>query len=319
MKIAFYQPHLCLFGTTESYYKYAFYNKKILNNDSLIFYDLDHPFNNDKIIDKFKKSFETIGLQGRQNIPYLERELKNNQCDAIYIQKCGLKNDGRFVKNIPQFTHCVGCENDPHGIVYAYVSEWLSNYCSNGEFPFVPYCVEVQDHNDNFRGEFKIPSNSIVFGRLGGLYSWNINFVNDVVKKILSIRDDVYFIFAKTNKFIQHDHVIFLDEISDDYNKRKFINTSDAFLHARLEGESFGMACGEFSLCNKPVITYINSKERNHIHVLKEKGIYYSNQEDLFKILMNFNVYDNKDRNAYSIFSPDNVIKKFQKVFLDKI
>ena len=42
--------------------------------------------------------------------------------------------------------------------------------------------------------------------------------------------------------------LFFLPPTTDVERKVKFINTSDAFLHARTQGESFGMAVGEFSI-----------------------------------------------------------------------
>ena len=70
--------------------------------------------------------------------------------------------------------------------------------------------------------------------------------------------------------------------------KTKFINTCDAMLHARFEGERFGSTCGEFSLRNKPIITWHQSRERSHIEILGDKGLYYNSPQDLFDILTNF-------------------------------
>jgi len=319
MKIGFYTPHLCLHGTTVSCYDYAFFNQKILNNKSVVFYDRNHQANNQLVIDKFSKDVELIALDGSQNMVQLESELENNKCDALYIQKCGLKNDGRWVNNKPVLTHVVGCENDPHGHVYAYVSEWLSKEFSNYEHPFVPYMAHLPEHEENFRQELNIPTEAIVLSRLGGYYSWNIPFVNDVIKQILSVREDIYFLFVQTHKFVEHPRVIHLDPFADLHTKRKFINTSDAFLHARLEGESFGMACAEYSICNKPIITYGSSKEKNHIFTLKEKGVYYNNPRELFNILCNFKVNQSINYNMYSHFSPKNVMDKFNSVFLNKL
>ena len=50
MKVAFFQPHLCLRGTTVAMYDYAYYNEKLLGNESIIFYDKDHQANHPMII-----------------------------------------------------------------------------------------------------------------------------------------------------------------------------------------------------------------------------------------------------------------------------
>ena len=101
--------------------------------------------------------------------------------------------------------------------------------------------------------------------------------------------------------------------------KRKFINTADAMIHARGIGESFGMACAEYSFCNKPVITFDGSPERNHIATLKDKGVYYSNGMQLVNIFKDFRKEPQKDWNAYKDFSPEKVMAKFDQVFLNQL
>jgi hypothetical protein len=100
--------------------------------------------------------------------------------------------------------------------------------------------------------------------------------------------------------------------------KVKLINTCDVMLHARYVGESFGMACGEFSLKNKPIITWNGSRERSHIDILGSLGIYYNTKDDIKTILMNISKNDikNKNWNAYSDFNPKKVMDKFKQVYL---
>jgi glycosyltransferase involved in cell wall biosynthesis len=319
MKIAFYQPHICLYGTTVSYYDYAHFNQSILGNKSYMIYDRSHPANNELVIDKFKRSMEVIPLDGHCNMGLVEKKLDELNVDALYIQKCGKKDDGIFVKNKPVFIHAVGCENDPHGLVYAYVSEWLSKELSNYERPFIPYMAHLPEHEEDFRADLNIPLDATVFSRMGGFYSWNIPFVNSVIATVLNEREDVYFVFAQTEKFIDHPRVIHVDPFADLITKRKFINTSDVFLHARAEGESFGMACAEYSICNKPIITYEHSPERSHIFTLGDKGIYYDGPEKLLEILRTFKYDPSSNYNAYDNLSPQKVIEKFKNVFLDKL
>jgi len=90
-------------------------------------------------------------------------------------------------------------------------------------------------------------------------------------------------------------------------------------IHARNIGESFGLSCAEFSLRNKPVITYYNSLERNHIDTLKEKGIYYENKQDIDHILLNLDKKEINELewNCYQDCSPQKVVQKFKEVYLD--
>ena len=96
----------------------------------------------------------------------------------------------------------------------------------------------------------------------------------------------------------------------------KFINTCEAMIHARIEGESFGLSCAEFSIRNKPIITWNGSPDRNHIEVLGEKGIYYSTPQELKDILLSFDKQQDKDWNAYRCFNPHDAMKTFDEVFL---
>ena len=179
--------------------------------------------------------------------------------------------------------------------------------------------AHLPHHEESFREELNIPAGATVISRIGGFYSWNIPFVNRVIEETLSRRDDIYFLFVQTHRFTNHPRVIHIDPFAELTTKRKFINTSDAFLHARLEGESFGMSCAEYSICNKPVITFSGSPERNHIFTLGDKGIYFDSGEKLLDILLSFTYDPNKDWNAYKEFAPEKVIQKFKEVFLDRL
>jgi hypothetical protein len=106
-----------------------------------------------------------------------------------------------------------------------------------------------------------------------------------------------------------------LDPTPDIEYKVKFINTSDAHLHAREIGESFGLTCGEFSIKNKPVITWNGSHERNHIDILGEKALLYNGYEDLMNLLLTFDKNKFNDWNCYRDYLPESVMDKFIKLY----
>jgi len=320
VKIAFYQPHLDIQGTGVCYYDYAVYNEKILGNKSVMIYDKDHPATHPLAKQKFANALDIVELKGRENMTALSQACKELKADALYIQKCGLKNDGRFIDSIPTFIHVVGLNNDPHGTVYAYVSEWLSSHCSHSQHPFVPYIVNLPEVSGNIRSMLNIPDDAVVFGRHGGDGTFNIPFVHAAIQKFIKEREDVYFIFLNTIPFCaQHPRILHIAPFADLTSKRMFINSCDAMIHARPEGESFGAAVAEFSLCNKPVITFSDSRERNHIFQLGKKGIYYSNEQELINIFQNFKKQPEKNWNAYDSFTPENVMSKFKSVFIDQL
>jgi hypothetical protein len=63
--------------------------------------------------------------------------------------------------------------------------------------------------------------------------------------------------------------------------KRAFINTCDAMIHARSEGERFGLACGEFVVCGNPVITNKYSPEATHLEMLGDFALTYTSPHSL--------------------------------------
>jgi hypothetical protein len=313
MNIAFHSNQLCLRGTEVALYDYAKYNEELLGNKSIIVskHPDVQPFSHILAIEKFKKRFLIYFYRDFNEV---EKILDDNNVDVFYAIKAGM-NDGVVSRNRKSVNHVVFQHYQPHGNVYAYVSEWLGKRFNS---PFVPHMVTLPDISDDLRNELNIPKNAIVFGRHGGAETFDLPFAHDVVKTIALQRPDVYFLFLFTNKFTDSSikNVLYLDGSEDMIYKTKFINSCDAMLHARIAGESFGLSVGEFSIRNKPVITYLGGRDGAHIEMLGNKGIYYSGYHDLFAILNNFKPDPTKDWNAYRQFNPENVMNKFKQVFL---
>jgi len=326
-KIAFWAPHLTEMGTEVMMYDFADFNEKILKNESIIIYNENHPKSHTSVIKKFEDRFDKIyKLKGPSDIDWhrdknyvnhqLDEILEKENCFAIYMQKFGI-NDGVVSKFCRTCILCAAPVCDPHGDVYAYVSEWLSQKASNGLYPSVPGMITpLPDIKDDFRSKFEIPNNAIVFGRNGGYGSFDIEWVKPVISKVVDENDNIYFLFQNTPVFYNHPRIIHIECDADLTVKTKFINTCDAMIHARMVGESFGCACGEFASKNKPIITYIGSADRNHITLMSENGYYYNDQSELLNILVNFQKDSKKDWNVYKDFTPEKVMKKFDEVFL---
>jgi len=113
---------------------------------------------------------------------------------------------------------------------------------------FVPHMISLPEHNRNMREELKIPENSIVYGRHGGYEQFDISYVHPIVYKVAKNNPNIYFLFVNTQPFCDSlPNIIHLDKIVDLDKKVEFINTCDAMLWARTDGETFGIAIGEFS------------------------------------------------------------------------
>ena len=82
---------------------------------------------------------------------------------------------------------------------------------------------------------------AVVFGRYGGFTQFNIMAVMRTIAHAVASREDLYFVFINTAPFMEHPRVIYLPKTVDPAYKARFINTCDAMIHARAEGETFGL------------------------------------------------------------------------------
>jgi hypothetical protein len=314
MKIAFHSEQLGYRGTEVAMYDYAKYNEEILGNQSIIIAHSEP--SKLSAYNKFKTRFKVELYDDFSNV---DKICEKNKVDLFYITKSG-ENDKKICKSCKTAVHAVFPAKEPHGEVYAYISEWLSNLCYRGNMPYVPYMVEKNPENRNLRGTLGIPNDSFVFGYHGGADSFDIKFVQESVYECARKNKNTYFLFVGARPFCKNlPNIIHFPFTYDMSIKGMFINTCDAMIHARHRGETFGLAIAEFSCANKPVITYFDSRERQHIEILRDAGIYYSNKEQIDYIFENIkNIIDPKvNYDVYSErYSPRNVMNKFNEVFI---
>lgn len=321
VKIAFWDNCLCERGTTVSLYDYAYHNKTILGNESIILYNITRKENVDIVIERFKKEFLVIGVS---NFNLVDPILINQNCDIFYIIKAGC-NEGQFSKVKKTVVHCVFHCRNPHGAVYASISPYIKNY--NNGVPVVPHMINLPETSKDMRDLLNIPKNAIVYGRYGGYNEFDIPYVHRIVHYVAKNNSNIYFLFANTKRFCEElNNIIHIDMIIDLTKKVEFINTCDAMLWGRHDGESFGLSIGEFSSKNKPVLAAIHfqlnpNTDVAHVNFLREKGIWY-NQTNLYNILTNFITEENReaianqDWNAFKEFTPEKVMNIFEDVFI---
>lgn len=316
VKIAFHDNQLCERGTTVSLYDYAYYNKHYLGNESIILYNPNHTIKSvDSVIEKFKNEFKVY--------PYTNWNseandiLKKEKCDILYMQKAGGWDGKMAHPNICKtIIHCVFNTSRPHGNVYGRISSCFGD----SRWPVVNYMVNLPNVEGNMRQELNIPENATVFGRIGGLDQFNIPSVHKAIDRITDDNPNIYFFLVNTNKFCREKkNIIHYGRIVDLHKKVKFINSCDAMIHARQMGETFGAAVSEFSIKNKPIITCIGH-DNAHLDILKDEAIIYNsnNTEEIYNIFKNFdrNEAKTKNWNAYSDYSPSNIMDKFNDLFI---
>jgi hypothetical protein len=314
VKIAFWDNCLNERGTTVAIYDYAYYNKHLLGNESIILYDENSSNNNNVVIDKFKAEFDVFPINNWDRVDDI---LIDQDCDILYIIKYG-KNDGKISGIIKTVVHCVFVANEPHGNIYASIAKNILG--NNDRFPVVPHMINLPKHSLNMRNQLNIPENATVFGRHGGKTTFDLKFVQNIVFQFARNNPHIYFLFLNTDPFCDPlPNIIHIPEIIDLKDKVKFINTCDAMIWGRNSGESFGLSIGEFSINNKPVIATTHpSWDNTHYEILKDKGIWY-NEQNLYNILETFNREKSilSDWNAYNDYLPENVMKIFESVFIN--
>lgn len=313
VKIAFWDNGLGERGTSVSLYNYAYYNEKYLGNESIIMYNTTHYSNDNEVIKHFTKNFAVYGVDQWSKVDNILLETK---CDILYIIKAG-DWDGQISNVCKTVVHCVFTCYMPHGNVYSSISDYIDN--NNGKYSTVPHMINLPNHNNNMRNKLNIPDNAIVYGRHGGYEQFNIQYVKEIVYDIAKNNSHIYFIFVNTSPFCENlKNIIHLNKIIDLDEKTEFINTCDAMLWARIEGETFGLSIGEFSSKNKPIICTESIHANAHKHLLGNQAIWY-NQDTLKDILVHFNKEEmlDKDWNAYKNFTPEKVMDIFKKVFID--
>jgi hypothetical protein len=233
-----------------------------------------------------------------------------------YFIKSG-EDDGKLLSNVYNSIHAVFQHKQIHGDSYAYVSEWLAEHMGM-KGSFVPHIVWQPSPTLSFRESLNIPNNNIVVGRYGGMNDFDLPFVWSAIYNIALKRKDITFLFMNTKPFCPSlPNVIHVNGTYNLQNKSNFINTCDYMIHARQHGESFGLAIGEFLFHNKPVISWKDGYDKNHLTMLKNKGLLYENFNDLSKILTNIIKSSNVDcASLVADFSPVNVMDKFSRTFL---
>ena len=312
MKIAFWDNTMSVRGTTVAMYDYAYYNKILLGNESLVFYNITRVENHPDVVAKFQKEFKVFGLPSFHDMDPI---LKQEGVDILYVAEGGdvVAHVSKVCKTV---THCVFNCNRPHGDVYSAISNWIKG--NDGKYPVVPYMINLPDVEGDMRQQLNIPSDATVFGRHGGYDQFSVPYVPPIVREVAIANPKIYFLFVNTRPFCEPlPNIIHLGPIVELEPKVRFINTCDAMLWARADGETFGNAIAEFSVKNKPVFA-THTGDLAHVHILGDKAFWY-NQGNLKQLILGFNkdVESKKDWNAFRDYYPDKVMAIFKKVYID--
>jgi hypothetical protein len=287
MKVAFHNPNVSIRGTFAAMVDYAEMNQTILGNESILF---------------MSRSRAAPYLA---DLPALTRGLPVVLYDKPAELAHGIRGFGAdffyqicpgFFQVLPKVScpigiHAVFPHSEFFGEKYLYFSAWLARVMTRCPERFVPPLVRRYRSRDTLRPELGIPEKAKVFGRHGGWDTFNIPFVHQAVARHARKFPCDHFIFINTEPVSGTQNlknVHYLAATIDPEAKGKFLSTCDAMLHARLHGETFGLAVGEFAVLGKPVITFGGSRERAHLDMLGKHGRVYRTDQELRDILETF-------------------------------
>ena len=255
MKILFHVKTLNYRGVTNSTIDYAYYNQTVLGNESVIAYDKNFDASQgldigskEEVVNRVSSMFKVIPLQ---HFSHLNKIAEN--FDVVYTQKAG-HTDDQMVYTTRHAVHAVFQYYQPHGTSYAYISEWLSKEIektvANKPIPFVPYVVNLPPLSSHarktIRSSLGIPENAFVIGRLGGLMTFDIEFVNRMLPVVCDMFPNLYFLLPNTNQRYTHRQMVYCAPFFGVDKKSEFISACDAGIHGRTLGESFGLGICEF-------------------------------------------------------------------------
>lgn len=323
-KIAFLSNKLTLRGTEVAMYDYAHYNEKILGNQSIIisraYEDCKHEM--DTHIRAYGKFEQRFPMFYYKNIQDIEAIIEKEQVDWLYIIKSGTSRDGLITNKCKTLMHCVFELNDKHGTVYAPISEFLNEKFKTN-YSVLPHMISLPEHNHNLRKVLNIPENAVVFGGYGGATSFDIPYIHQAIYDTAKSNPNIYFIFATFPQFCPPlPNIIHLPPIVKLEDKVSFINTCNAMVYGRSQGETFGLVCGEFSILNKPIICSTICHDKCHLSILNDTYVAHSSYEELCRIFNSWSEYRNKINeeslinNGYKNYTPEKVMKIFNSLII---
>lgn len=261
---------------------------------------------------------------------HVDRIVRQENCNALYVIKGGDVRDDRVSKIVPTLNH--GWRGVPREPTVGAGMSRLASIKGLANYVYVPTIVEKNESRVNWRDKLGIPENAIVFGNMGGDQVFNMIQPKRIIGQVIQKRKDIFFIFLGIKPIrwdhesvwkgcIGHPQVKFLSATVDDSHRWAFINTCDAMIHGRKQGEMGGGAIAEFSMSNKPIFTSNTGKAGARLY-LGKKAFVYSKDEELYNWIMNFDrvAMAKQDWDCYSHERlPEPAMKKFEEVFLKVI
>lgn len=310
MKLGFFVGQLGCRGTDQFVWKLADVAETLLGHQSVIVTHQNQPATQD-VTNESKAMFHSRFFV----VPLMPTECLDDIAErygfhAMYISSWGVP-DGLITTKIPCVVHAIFQCSTPYGHVYASISEHMRRKCQ-GKCEVLPFCVDLLPKHQDLRETLGIPADAFVFGRHGGFDTFDISFVHEAVR---SVNDsNVYFLFLNTRQFMpSSSRIIFLPGTPDLQYRSDFVHACDAMIHGRSDGETFGLACAEFSMANKPVLT-TDCGDLAHVNILSPNVWVSRNAAEYVQAMTDVRTAPLARFDAYRQFTPAAVARKFQEL-----
>lgn len=253
--------------------------------------------------------------------------IANVSADAFYTIQYGTRGM-TAVRPSPEkggkvvtLLHAVFDGQEPHFDSYATIGDSVPRLSN---VPVVYHMVAVSPALLNLpglRGEWGLPPDARVFCRHGGRGTFSIDFVREAICDHAATHPADFFLLLGTDAVkceLEHKNIIHLPTTTDLTYKQRFLNSCNACIHARIDGETFGLGVAECTATGLPVITFGGPPESAsfHLRVLGGEGMIYCDAPTLLEILDGFDIAAAKAKREvykelYSAFEPGPIMLQF--------
>ncbi len=275
----------------------------------MIFYNPAHPANRPRVVEKFRALFQLVPFASMAEVEVKIGEMK---IQYLYVIKYGYP-DQYISEKVPTLIHSVFAYH-PHGR-YAVVSEKIAHRKGGVWLPHIVVPLPLTGRK-TFRSRHGIPAKAYVYGRHGGKDTFSIDYVKESISEAIESLPEVWFVFVNTDRFCTHPRILFLDELVTEAEKGEFVSGCDAMVHGRVEGETFGLACAEFGISERMVLTTpaLSTDDNQHIFLGGDRVKVYRDKVEFLRLIRGYPHTPPSTENPYRKFTTEKIMPIFYRL-----
>lgn len=320
-RIGFHVDSFSLRGVDQATYQYCLLAEEDLGLEVIVLraHKKDSGWVSDYLENTFRTRFYVVDYDGSEE--GLRDVISRERLEAIYVLSAGL-GDKRFrCVSVPVFRHSVfpTSKLDPEKDNFCVISDWLSREYFNRQAKVVNHVIPERQTDECLRSELGIPRDALVLGTMGGKFNFNSRLTLAGLEKVMAKRRDLWLLSLNQVICLKGENIRMMEGTSCELKKAKFINTCDFMMHGRVDGETFGIACGEFCKAGKPIIAWTNTPQRAHLDQFLIDRYGYKNMRDLVGLLSDLEVDTDSQRLSRQManrYCREEIGKQFRKNFI---